>query len=638
MKSLKKIVRTDAAFEILDNSNCAGTDWGSGGCAILAQALNKIEGYPIVVIYNLDYEGPEHFGVITPSGTILDHDGEHKNSKSWLRFFIENEHYRSGALTFEYYTPDMNMDGIKFDSEASDKLAELIKNYNMIRETVRSVFREDFIISESNLRIDEALSFINISFLNESDEPSPTFEWDIIKDKIDDSKRYVRTKEQAYEYLIRFLDKVKALPKSIKIRIVKYVALSLVGILGYSTIKDAVYEKAPEVADTFKKEVVVKKEIAPRASSDKLMQMLKQEEGSIQEKGEPVLDAYKLGDGMITVGWGHAERIGDSQFAPGQKITREKAEQLLASDVADAENGLNQILDDWQREGIKVKITQPMYDAMTSMIFNMGIGNFRKSDFIQLVKQGKYDEAAERILTTNVTYPGHVIRRQRESNLFLKGAKNNNMIAQLRENSIKEVALREKDLPYSTALFIREINQGYDLVLYDPKANRVYGTITVAQRDHYGPNYFVTGVAAERGFGPFIYELAMMHLSKLGRGLMPTRDGDVRDVAFSVWKQFFNRPDVNKEIMTIDNPYYRFDILGFSKDEFDSEEEVEEMLSELEDYQIEALKVFNTSYSMNTDTQYNQLLNKAKEYSNSGFDSQIAIDRADEFWNDAYMS
>jgi hypothetical protein len=41
---------------------------------------------------------------------------------------------------------------------------------------------------------------------------------------------------------------------------------------------------------------------------------------------------------------------------------------------------------------------------------------------------------------------------------------------------------------------------------------------------------------------------------------------------------------------------------------------------------------------MNTDTQYNHLLNKAKEYSNSGFDSQIAIDRADEFWNDAYMS
>lgn len=144
MKNIKKIVRTDAAFEILDNSNCAGTDWGSGGCAILAQALNRLRGYPIVVIYNLDYEGPEHFGVITPSGTILDHDGEHKSSSSWLRFFIDNEHYRNGALTVKHYTPDMNMDGVKFDSEASDKLAELIKNHNMIRETVRSVLMKEY--------------------------------------------------------------------------------------------------------------------------------------------------------------------------------------------------------------------------------------------------------------------------------------------------------------------------------------------------------------------------------------------------------------------------------------------------------------------------------------------------------------
>jgi hypothetical protein len=143
MKNIKKIVRSDAAFEILDNSNCAGTDWGSGGCAILAQALNKLEGYPMVVIYNLDYEGPEHFGVMTPSGTIIDHDGEHKGVKAWLNFFVSNEHPREGVLTVEYFTPDMDLNGIKFDSEASDKLAELIKNYQMIRETVRQVLREE---------------------------------------------------------------------------------------------------------------------------------------------------------------------------------------------------------------------------------------------------------------------------------------------------------------------------------------------------------------------------------------------------------------------------------------------------------------------------------------------------------------
>ena len=141
MENLKDIVRTDAAFDILDSSNCAGSDWGAGGCAILAQALNRLEGYPMVVIYNLDFEGPEHFGVITPSGTILDHDGEHGGAKSWIKFFKENEHPREGALTVKYYTPEMDLNGIKFDSDASDKLAELIKNHKMIRETVRDVLK-----------------------------------------------------------------------------------------------------------------------------------------------------------------------------------------------------------------------------------------------------------------------------------------------------------------------------------------------------------------------------------------------------------------------------------------------------------------------------------------------------------------
>lgn len=147
-ENIKDIVRTDAAFNILDSSNCAGSDWGAGGCAILAQALNKLEGYPMVVIYNLDYEGPEHFGVITPTGSIIDHDGEHSNSKSWIKFFMENEFPRKGGLVVKYFTPDMNMNGIKFDSEAADKLAELIKKHKMIRETVRGILKENLQLAD----------------------------------------------------------------------------------------------------------------------------------------------------------------------------------------------------------------------------------------------------------------------------------------------------------------------------------------------------------------------------------------------------------------------------------------------------------------------------------------------------------
>ena len=67
---------------------------------------------------------------------------------------------------------------------------------------------------------------------------------------------------------------------------------------------------------------------------------------------------------------------------------------------------------------IPFKITQGMYDAMISMAYNMGRGGFRGSDFIQLVKQGKYKEAKNKILSTNITYAGHKSRRKKESEMF----------------------------------------------------------------------------------------------------------------------------------------------------------------------------------------------------------------------------
>ena len=100
------------------------------------------------------------------------------------------------------------------------------------------------------------------------------------------------------------------------------------------------------------------------------------------------------------------------------KISKKEAENLLQKDVEQNKKYLNNILDTWEKNGIKPKISQGMYDSMLSMIFNMGIGNFRKSEFIQLVKQGKMKEAKEKILTTNVTYPGHVKRRKKESQMF----------------------------------------------------------------------------------------------------------------------------------------------------------------------------------------------------------------------------
>lgn len=144
MDKIKNIIRTDDAFSILDKSNCSGSDWGSGGCAILAKALNKLKGYPLYVIYNTKYNSAEHFGVKTNKGTFIDHDGEHKNAKSWLSFFLENEMPRLGKLiVVPYKSEKIDTKGIKFDEEASEKLKDFIKRKMDTKEDIRRIVREE---------------------------------------------------------------------------------------------------------------------------------------------------------------------------------------------------------------------------------------------------------------------------------------------------------------------------------------------------------------------------------------------------------------------------------------------------------------------------------------------------------------
>ena len=205
------------------------------------------------------------------------------------------------------------------------------------------------------------------------------------------------------------------------------------GLIGLKELNSVAKEVSPE-----KIEIKLKKaeeEIKIRKSSDQLLNHLKQEEGI---GGKPVLTTYDLGDGAYTIGYGHAvfadPSRGDNggkydflptydQIEPGKtKITPKQAEILLRDDMKVAEDGLNRILNDWEKEGIKPNINQNMYDAMISMIYNMGVGNFRMSDFIQMVKRGDTKSAAQEIknVSSNMfsKYPGLKTRRERESKLF----------------------------------------------------------------------------------------------------------------------------------------------------------------------------------------------------------------------------
>jgi len=328
------------------------------------------------------------------------------------------------------------------------------------------------------LNIDNLLNeAINVLLESDLDKPSPTYEWDIVKDKVKDSTKSIKTSEQAKKYLDTLILKAKKLPKKLKLKILKYAFASLVGILSYAEIHDYASKNVDEIngevstldlginlnsdnekqiekdvdSDIKKEKIenVFYNEI-PNDVSDSFMDFIKIEEGAIKEKGEPVLQAYDLGDGMITVGWGHAEKKSNSQFKVGEKITRTKAEELLLNDLTNAKNAVNSVFEDWEADSIPFYVDQDMYDAMVSMAFNMGRGGFRSTNFIQLVKKGMYEEARDKILSTRISYPGHVKRRKKESEMFgkslefnplmLRYKKTKNIISENHKKRLKKLA------------------------------------------------------------------------------------------------------------------------------------------------------------------------------------------------------
>lgn len=142
----------------------------------------------------------------------------------------------------------------------------------------------------------------------------------------------------------------------------------------------------------------------------------------IKEEEDLRLEVYKIGDGMVTVGYGHAERIGHSKLRVGQMITKEQAIQYLIADVNVAAQGVKRMFKQWkEEEGIDVKITQNQYDVLVSMAFNMGVSGLRRTQFVKHLKSRDFEKAAHQIKVTGVSnkFPGLEKRRMKEFQLFV---------------------------------------------------------------------------------------------------------------------------------------------------------------------------------------------------------------------------
>lgn len=123
--------------------------------------------------------------------------------------------------------------------------------------------------------------------------------------------------------------------------------------------------------------------------------------------------AYQDQRGIPTIGYGHTlgVKLGDT-------CTQAQADQWLVDDLANTEGAVNKY--------VRPVLSQNQFDALVSLTFNIGSGNFLQSTVLKrlnLTQPADYAGAAEAILMWNRTNgevnPGLQRRREAEKDLFL---------------------------------------------------------------------------------------------------------------------------------------------------------------------------------------------------------------------------
>ena len=82
-----------------------------------------------------------------------------------------------------------------------------------------------------------------------------------------------------------------------------------------------------------------------------------------------------------TVGFGSTTDV-----IPGQRITLGEAQDRLKKDLKHVETCIN--------GAVTVPLTQNEYDALCSLVFNIGCGAFRKSTLLRMLNEERYEDAA----------------------------------------------------------------------------------------------------------------------------------------------------------------------------------------------------------------------------------------------------
>lgn len=124
------------------------------------------------------------------------------------------------------------------------------------------------------------------------------------------------------------------------------------------------------------------------------------------------LKAYKDAVGIWTIGWGTT----GPGIQEGLVISQHSADMMLKAHIQDVALDITALL------GEK-KLKQHQFDALVSFVYNIGIGAFKKSTMLSLIKRDKMAEAALEFdkwtKAAGKTLPGLIRRRKAEKTLFI---------------------------------------------------------------------------------------------------------------------------------------------------------------------------------------------------------------------------
>ena len=124
--------------------------------------------------------------------------------------------------------------------------------------------------------------------------------------------------------------------------------------------------------------------------------------------------AYRDSVGIWTIGVGHTSMAGPPKVTAGMVITDDQAREILAADLAIFEASVMKVLN--------LSPSQNQFDAMVSLCYNIGGGNFAKSSVVRLFNLGDFEGAAKAFAMWNKAggrvLAGLTTRRAKEAALF----------------------------------------------------------------------------------------------------------------------------------------------------------------------------------------------------------------------------